>query len=235
MSQQLTLGITLRDDATFENFVDVGNEQVLHCLQEFIADQGERFIYLWGAEGVGRTHLLQACCHEVFNRGGSAMYLSLADKALRPDVLCNLESMDYIFVDDVDAALNKSLWEESLLHFYNRLRDRGRRLIVAATAPPVQTECRLPDLRSRLSWGLLFQVKPIEDEQKIEALQLRARHRGLVLSDEVGKFLLRRYPRDMSDLFSVLDTLDHASLTAKRRLTIPFVKEALQVSAQNDC
>jgi DnaA family protein len=228
MGQQLTLGVSLRDDATFENFVSVGNKQVLHCLQEFIADQGERFIYLWGVEGVGRTHLLQACCHEIFNQGGSAMYLSLADKALRPDVLCNLESIDYIFIDDVDAVLNKSLWEESLLHFYNRLRDKGRRLIVAAASPPVQTACRLPDLRSRLSWGLLFQVKPISDEQKIEALQLRAHHRGLMLSDEVGKFLLRRYPRDMSALFSVLDILDQASLAAKRRLTIPFVKEALE-------
>lgn len=227
MDQQLTLGVTLRDDATFDNFIDVGNEQVLYSLQRFVAGDGEHFLYLWGQHGVGRTHLLQACCHDLFKNGVSAMYLSLSDKALRPDVLCNLETFQCVFVDDMDAVLGDALWEASLLHFYNRLRDQKRRLIVAASAPPVQTACRLPDLQSRLSWGLLFQVQPIEDEQKMAALQLRAHHRGLTLSDEVGRFLLRRYPRDMSALFAVLDTLDQASLTAKRRLTIPFVKEAL--------
>ena len=227
MIQQLTLGVSLRDDATFKNFVSASNQHLLHRLNVAMTTSGGHFLYLWGRQGVGKTHLLQACCHQAFGRHSNAMYLSLADKRLRPEVLCNLEEMDFVFLDNIDAVLKRSLWEESLLHFYNRLRDRGRVLVVAADSSPIHNACRLADLQSRLSWGLTFEVKAINDEQKVQALRLRARDRGLVLSDEVGKFLLRRYPRDMTALFDALGILDQASLAAKRRLTIPFVKQTL--------
>jgi DnaA-homolog protein len=228
MHQQLTLPVSLRDDATFSNYVAGDNRHIVSALHDLINNNtDERFVYLWGAPGVGCTHLQQACCHTIFERRAPAMYLSLADKALRPDVLCNLEVMDFMFIDDLQAVLGHRLWEESLLHFYNRLRDGGCRLVVAANAPPVQLACTLPDLVSRLSWGLVFPVKIMSDTSKKKAIQLRATSRGFKLSDEVAHYVLKRYPRDMTALFQVLDVLDQASLIAKRKITVPFVKEAL--------
>ena len=114
------------------------------------------------------------------------------------------------------------------MHFYNRARDNNTRLLVVANSLPTQLACRLPDLRSRLAWGLVFQVKGLNDAQKIAALQMHASNRGMTLPEEVGQYLLRHYPRDMSVLFNVLETLDTASLVEQRRITVPFVKQALQ-------
>lgn len=107
------------------------------------------------------------------------------------------------------------------------MRDLGVRLLVSANMPPKQLSCVLPDLASRLSWGLVFQVQGLADTQKLSALQLRSQRRGLTLSDEVGKFLLHNYPRDMLQLFAILEKLDQASLAEQRRLTVPFVKKIL--------
>ena len=95
---------------------------------------------------------------------------------------------------------------------------------MAADQSPVHLEVTLPDLASRLSWGMVYQLEPLEDEEKVQALLLRARHRGLNLTDDVSRFVLTRGPRDMAGLFEVLEQLDQASLRAQRKLTIPFVK-----------
>jgi DnaA family protein len=116
----------------------------------------------------------------------------------------------------------------ALFSLYNRLRDAGACLVIAARVPPEQLGIELADLRSRLSWGLIFELKGLSDEQRLVALQHRARARGLELPQEVGQFLLRRYPRDMSTLFGLLEVLDRASLEAKHKLTLPFVKSVLK-------
>lgn len=229
MSLQLTLGVNLRDDATFSNFYLGDNAGLVEALKQLIAGTGEHFIYLWGAAGVGRSHLLQACCHAVSEQQQTAIYLPLSEaQPMTPDALQGLEAMDLICIDDIESVLGQDEWEEALMHFYNRARDSGARLIVSAASAPIHLLCQLADLQSRLSWGLAFQVHGLLDEQKILALQMRARHRGLALSREVGQYLLRRYPREMADLFNVLDRLDHASLVAQRRLTIPFIKNVLE-------
>jgi len=114
-----------------------------------------------------------------------------------------------------------------VFHLFNRLRDSGRRLLLAATASPRELGVGLPDLQSRLSLALVFQLQPLSDEDKLRALQLRASRRGLHLTDEVGRFILTRGARSMSALFELLDRLDQASLQAQRKLTIPFLKEVL--------
>nr|MCH9769271.1 DnaA regulatory inactivator Hda [Gammaproteobacteria bacterium] len=110
---------------------------------------------------------------------------------------------------------------------YNRARDNGTRLIIAANQAPLQLNCQLADLRSRLGAGLIFKVQALDDYEKLAALCLRAERRGMYLSPEVGRYVLHHYTRSMPDLTAVLDKLDEASLTAKRRLTIPFVKAVL--------
>lgn len=227
ITTQLTLPVNLRSDATFSNFYCGDNANLIKALHNFVAGDGERFIYLWGRKGVGCTHLLQACCHAFNVQHHSTMYLPLNMPHLLPEVLQDVESMDLVCLDDIDAVLGQKAWEESVLHFYNRARDDKVRLLIAGNIAPTQLPCNLADLRSRLSWGLTFQVIGLSDEQKLLALQVHASQRGLQLSREVGQFLLHHYSRDMPALFEMLNQLDHASLVAQRRLTIPFVKGVL--------
>ena len=114
-----------------------------------------------------------------------------------------------------------------MFHLFNRLRDSGRRLLIAASQSPRELPVKLPDLKSRLTMALVFQMRGLSDEDKLRALQLRASRRGLHLTDEVGHFILTRGTRSMSALFELLERLDQASLQAQRKLTIPFLKETL--------
>jgi len=139
-------------------------------------------------------------------------------------MLEGLEQQAVVTVDDVHAIAGQAAWEEALFHLFNRLREAGNRLVVSARGAPAALNLQLPDLVSRLGWGPVFQLQPLDDDGKRAALQLRARQRGMELPDEVAWYLLRRSPRDMDSLFELLQRLDVASLAAQRRLTIPFVR-----------
>jgi len=222
MAVQLPLGITLADTATFDNFYPGDNAAALHSVREGT----EPFVYLWGGAGSGRTHLLQAACQAAAAAGQPAVYLPLGDRAeLSPEMLDGLETMRVVCLDDVDAVAGIEAWELGLFHLYNRLRECDTRLLASAAGAPGALALRLPDLASRLAWGPVFQLHALSDTDKLAALQLRARQRGLELPDEVGEYLLRRCPRDTHSLFALLDSLDKAALAAQRRLTIPFVRE----------
>jgi len=220
---QLPLGIGLRDSATFTNFYSAANREVLLALSE----GEEQFVYLWGGTGCGKTHLLQALCQQQAERGRTVAYLPLAEPGLVPEMLEGMEAMDLVALDDLQAVAGQSAWETALFHLYNRLRDSGVRLVVTASAPPAALPVGLPDLASRLSWGLTLQLAANDDAAKLAILQLRARNRGFELSEEVGNYLLKRCERDMESLIQLLERLDAASLREQRRLTIPFVKTLL--------
>lgn len=225
---QLPLGVGLRDDATFSSFLAGGNASLVERLRSQLDTSGEPLLFLWGAEGVGRSHLLQAACHEATDRDLRALYLPLAELGhFPPHMLEDIERLDLVAIDDLEQVLGRKRWEEALFHCYNRLRDANKRLVVAANASPRQLEVRLPDLASRLSWGMTFHIKPLDDQGRADALKLRARVRGMQLPDEVARYILHRGPRRLDELFEALETLDRASLSAKRKLTIPFVKQAL--------
>ena len=142
-------------------------------------------------------------------------------------MLEEIERLDLVAIDDLEQVVGRKRWEEALFHAFNRLRDAGKRLVVAADASPRQLPVKLPDLASRLTWGVTFQVQGLDDAGRLAALQLRARVRGMALPDEVARFILHRGPRRLGELFEILATLDQASLSAQRKLTIPFVKQAL--------
>jgi len=226
ISMQLPLGIRLKDSNTFGNFVSGPNGEVLAFLQTQL--RGGAAVYLWGAGDTGKTHLLQAACHEAGMAGLRTAYVPLACwRELAVELLEGLEAADLVCIDDVAAIAGQAPWEAALFHLYNRLRDVGGNLLVSGTLPPPSLPLALPDLRSRLAWGMVFQLQPLDDEEKLAGLCQRARARGLELPEKVGRYLLQRCPRDMSTLFRLLESLDRASLAAQRRLTIPFVKEVM--------
>lgn len=230
-SIQLPLSLHLHDDAIFDNFFVGGNQAVLHHLQHFVSGiTDETFIYCYGDSGVGRTHLLQACCHALNEQGAPAFYLPLSYSAdLSIDILLGLEDLALVCIDDIDVVMGNRVWEEALFHFYNRAQEAKTKLLISSFCPPRQLNCLLPDLQTRLMSGLTLSIEGLSDTDKVHALQMRAANRGLTLTDDVAHYVIRHYSRNMRDLFAVLETLDHASLAAKRRITVPFVKTVLKV------
>ncbi|MFC1747870.1 DnaA regulatory inactivator Hda [Pseudomonadota bacterium] len=226
--QQMALGMWLRESATFDNYVLAENALAVEAVRQACAGGAERFVYLWGGDGVGKSHLMQAACHSMTAQAASAVYLPLAEPGLAPEILDGLEQVALVAVDNLDAIVGQRAWETALFHLYNRMRDQGHGVLLFASSHPLASlEISLPDLLSRLAWGLVFQLHTLSDADKLAALRQRADQRGFELSEEVGRYLLRHYQRDMSALFELLTTLDQRSLAEQRRLTIPFVKEII--------
>jgi DnaA family protein len=140
-------------------------------------------------------------------------------------MLEGLEALSLVCIDDVDTIAGDAAWEAALFHLFNRVRERGARIVIAGSASPRALGLGLPDLATRLAWGLVFQLHPLGDEEKAQALQLRARGRGMEMPEAVARYLLQHHARDMAALFALLERLDRASLAAQRRLTVPFVRE----------
>ncbi len=231
MLTQLILPIHPPDAPSFQNFYTGNNALLLNCLKNFSLKIGEPYVYIWGHSGAGCTHLLQACCHTAQQQGFSVAYLPLntLKRINSAEIFRGLETVDMVCIDELESLVDDNIWQESLFHFYNRLQEQARYLLIAAKNSPNQLNFSLPDLISRLSSGVLFQVRELNDQQRLVALQQRAHLRGLAMSLEVSQFLLLRLPRDSQALFSALVQLDKASLSLKRKLTIPLVKSILKL------
>jgi DnaA family protein len=231
MNHQLSLAIQLNDEATFSDFVWGENTLLQTHIQQALTGQGEPLIYLWGLTGCGKSHLLQACCQHVGRHQLPAIYLPLNTlKEWGPEVIDGLDGQALLCVDEVDAIASHPEWEEALFHLYNRIRDQGKTiLILAGGHSPRQTPIELPDLRSRLSGGLVIQLHELNDDAKVETLRSQAKKRGLELPTPVAQFLVSRCARNMHDLHALLNRLDQASWVAQRKLTIPFIKAILDI------
>lgn len=215
----------------FEAFCAGSGQPLVDQLRRVALGEEERCIFLWGAPGTGKSHLLQAACLEADRHGRRAAYLPLADRGqLRPEVLEGLEALNLVCVDDLDTVCGIEEWEHGLFHLFNRMRDARRSLLLAAHAAPAALPVALPDLASRLSWDLVFHVEALDEAGRFAALSHRARLLGMEIPEEVLTWLARRVPRDQRTLFALLERLDRASLAAKRKLTVPFVRELIERS-----
>ncbi|MCB1708743.1 MAG: DnaA regulatory inactivator Hda [Halioglobus sp.] len=225
--RQLPLPVRLRDEATFDNFLPLPATQALLAgLRAQAQGRGEAIIYIYGPAGVGKSHLLQASCHLA---GAGAVYLPLGELAdhCPEEVVQGIETLDLVCLDDVDRVLGRADWEVALFNLYNRARQCGCALLVAGNAAPRALTMALADLRSRLAWGIVYQLALADDEEKVAILQFRAARRGLVLSREVCGYVVSRSVREMEALLALLETLDNASLVEQRALSIPFIKTVL--------
>ncbi len=223
---QLALPLQLADHAVFASFLDSGNETLVATLADIAVGGEGHGCWLWGAASTGKTHLLQAVCDEA---GDRAVYVPLSMFAdAGPGILEGLASRELICIDDVDLVAGQAEWEMALFDLSNQVFDAGAQLIVSAASAPRECPIELADLQSRFARLPVFQLRVLDEDERVSALQLRSKHRGLELPDDTARYLLKRSRRDMASLYEVLDRLDREALRAKRRLTIPFIRDVLE-------
>lgn len=229
-TKQTTLGVSLPEEISFEQFWGGENAPVVAHLQALLADPVDRYCFVWGEPAVGKTHLIKALCYQAAQQGLTQLRIPLERASqFTPAMLQGLENVDVVCIDDIQLIAGQAAWEEALFHYYNRFLPSQSRLVIASELPPNQLALQLPDLRSRLNQGSIYHVKPLADADKLIALQQHARVRGMHCPPAVAEFILSRSGRDMASLMASLDKLDQASLAAKRGLTVPFVKTVLGI------
>lgn len=216
--QQLPLSVQLRESASFETFYVGPNALAVDALREL-----ESAVLIYGALASGRTHLLQAVARE-----HRCPYLPLQDvREMGPDVLEGLDQPATLCLDDIDAVSDDREWAMALLRLLDARRSANKPTLLSASAAPDRANIALPDLRTRLMLCAVFGLKPLDDTDRETLLRERARARGLEMPAEVSAWLMKQLPRDAGSLLSALDALDRAALSAKRRLTVPFVQTVL--------
>ena len=226
--QQLPLGVRIADRAVLDSFLPARNREAVEHARRIAAGPPAGATWFCGPAGAGKTHLLQAICSRASQSGGAGYFPLRQLAGLGTGMLEGLAQLECVCLDDVDCVAGELPWERALFGLLRELEDAGRRLALAAAAPPVLLPWKLPDLGSRLAAAAVFQLRVLNEEEQREALQLRARMRGVELPDETARWLQRRFPRDMRTLYELLDTLDEASLVAQRRLTVPFIRTVLR-------
>lgn len=229
MMRQLALELAAPPAPAFGNFVPGRNLEARRRLEDLAAGRSpERFVYLWGEAGSGRTHLLRATLAALRAAGRQATYVQCGAQAQVPEPGPAIECL---LVDDVDRLSEAG--QVALFNAYNALRERGGMLAAAGDAPPVQLALRA-DLVTRLGWGLVYQIHPLTDAEKGRALADYAAQRGFALSADIVDYLLHRVRRDMASLLAVLDALDRHSLEAKRPVTLALVRELVRARSSTE-
>jgi len=228
MSSQLPLGLRLADRCDFDSFFPGRNAALIRQLRALVDEGGPALVYLGGDPGTGKSHLLQAALRRLTDHGGTGAYLPLAmaGEELSPATLQGLETLDLICLDDLDRIAWETRWSAAVADLLGRAGACPTRLLLsgrqAATGLPAPE-----GLGFRLHLATVLELQPLADDEKIWALQARARALGLKLPESVGRWLLRHHPGDLGALSRLLESLDYASLAAQRRLTVPFIRSLL--------
>jgi DnaA family protein len=191
------------------------------------------WLYLHGASGTGKSHLLIGACRAALEAKRPARYVSLAQLAApRSDAMAGIQPEGLLAIDDVQAIAGDRDAERALFDLYNRATTAGARMLFAANASPAELGITLPDLVSRLSMCTQYALRPLDDAGRRAMLRVLAGRLGLRLDDEVLDWWFARQPRDPASLVALLQRVDRASLAAQRRITIPFLRELLSASAE---
>jgi len=229
---QLPLGLRWPSHQRLDTYLAGANGAALESVRTLALGESGAWLYLHGARGSGKTHLLIGACRLALEIGRNARYLPLASLSeSRAEAIASFgaEQSDLLAIDDVQAIAGDRDTERALFDLYNRARESRATLLLAANAAPAQLGVQLPDLISRLSACTQFALQPLDETGRRAVLRSRAQQRGLQIDDNVLDWLFARQPRDLTALMELFERLDHAALAAQRRITIPFLREMLSM------
>lgn len=225
---QLPLGIRLNDECRFENYhISEANQPLLDALLDASPPD---LLYICSQPQQGLSHLLQALCHQQSQQPdqAAAFYLPMREcLELGPELLEGVSQLGLLCIDDLQLIAGNAAWETALFNAFNEIQDSHTRLVIGARDKATELQLSLPDLQSRLQLAPLYQLQMLNDEDKKQLLQLRARARGMNLSPAVAAYILARTERSLNALIEVLDALDASSLAHQRPLTIPLVRDTM--------
>jgi len=228
VSIQLPILFEFQTNLTFASFFPGDNAEVVAQLMAMAGDGSEQQLYIWGEKGSGKSHLIQACCQQAKTAGKDPFFLTLDANGLpSTKILEGLEHVELVCFDGIQNIAGHREWEHALFAFYNHHRQNNHKLLLAADCPPKFLPFGLSDLKTRMAWGLTLKIQPLQDGAVIEALSYKARYLGFDIPPNVGQFLLNHYVHDLPSLWLLLEKIDKATLAAKRKLTIPFLKQIL--------
>lgn len=210
------------------NYIPTENKTAYQALHQVIQRQSENCLYLWGASGTGKTHLLQAACRIVTERGGTPAYLPLADvHRFSAEVLEGLEHLDLVCLDDVHHIVGSAEWENGIFKLFNQLRESGTPLLISGHTAPNALGLTLTDLVSRFSWGGVFYLEPLNEKSMREVVQGYADLRGLRLPASVISYLMRHAPHDLKTLLNWVERIDYVSMALKKKPNLTFVRNLM--------
>lgn len=226
-SPQIPLNLEPQRPDRLEDFVRGPNDNAFLAVRQLLDEPGGS-LFLSGPEGSGKSHLLNALCHAARERAMAAFYIALRrlpDEAAAG--LRGLQILDLVCVDDIDAIAGKPAWERALFHCFNEVHAARGRLLVSSREPLSVLSFDLPDLASRLGWGLRQSLQSPDDEGKRAVLQRQAERMHIELPADVQSYLLKHGRRDMASLLRALQRLRDAAFAAKRRITVPLAREII--------
>jgi DnaA family protein len=230
-SPQIPLQLEPRRPDRFEDFIAGPNAGALAAIRSMLDEPGS-CLFLHGPDGSGKSHLLNALCHAARERGMAAFYIAL--KRLPPEAAAGLEGLqvlDLVCVDDIDCVAGDRSWEEALFRCFNQIRSAQGRLVVSSNQPLAGMDFCLPDLASRMAWGLRQKLAVPDDDGKLEILRQRARSLRIEVPDDVHVYLLKHGKRDMASLLTALEQIKDAAFTEKRKITVPLARRVLSGQA----
>ncbi|NII11535.1 DnaA regulatory inactivator Hda [Oleiagrimonas sp. C23AA] len=230
MNQQLPLALRWPRRQRFEHFHAGSNAGAVDAMQCAATDEGAPWVVLTGPRGSGKTHLLLAACQAAADAGRWVQYLPLGALlgTVADTVRRSSEGAQLLALDDVHVVAGDAAVEHALFDVYNRCKAEGVNVVFATDTAPSQLALKLPDLRSRLGACQLQALKPLDEAERRDILRTHAAARGIELDDAVMSWLFGHYERDLGALQDLLERLDRASLAAKRRITVPFLRDFLR-------
>ncbi|MBY6284693.1 DnaA regulatory inactivator Hda [Neisseria flava] len=215
---QLIFDFAERGYPGFDKFLGTENAELVYVLQH----KHDPFIYVWGEEGAGKSHLLRAWVAQALDAGKKAVYI---DAAATPLTEAALEA-DYLAIDQIEKLGNE---EQALLFaVFNRFRNSGKGFLLLSSEHTPQQLVIREDLRTRMAYCLVYEVKPLTDQEKIDALVSMAAARQVTIDPEIFEYLLNHWRRDMDSLMQMLDTLDNYAVTMGKRITLPLLRQLLK-------
>ena len=227
VEQQLELDVSREDPCVFDNFYNGSNADVVSALRSVIRQNSGAPFWLWGAPATGKTHLLLATVRAATDEGLSSAYLP-AHAGFKPDALDALRKIELLCIDDAERLAGTPPIEEAMGKLCREIERRGARLVLGASSTPAGAGFGRDDMRTRLASGQIWKLLPLTDEERLEAVKLRVRSRGINLPEATARFLMRRVRRNPSDVFILVDRLAALAASRSKQLTVPFVRLALR-------